>query len=92
MTIPKPNRVWTVADAQANLPEVLRLAEKEGPQYIGAGKTFVVTAAEAEPGQSEPRKPLGQWLVENMPRGTNLIIPDDEHSDDEIPWVDEDNR
>lgn len=24
-----------------------------------------------------PRKPLGQWLVENMPRGANLEIPGD---------------
>ena len=32
-------RVWTVADAQANLPEVLRLAEAEGPQYIGSVQT-----------------------------------------------------
>ena len=27
---------------------------------------------------AEPRMTLGQWLVENMPRGTNLMIPDDE--------------
>ena len=36
MTLPKLKRVWTVAAAQANLPDVLRLAETEGPQYIGA--------------------------------------------------------
>lgn len=86
MTIPKSNRVWTVADAQANLPEVLRLAESEGPQYIGADQTFVV--APAEPEQPESRMPLGRWLVENMPQGTNLVIPDDEY-DDEIPWTEE---
>lgn len=84
---PNPNRVWTLADAQANLPEVLRLAEAEGPQYIGTDKTFVVSPAEAE--QDVDRMPLGQWLVKNMPRGTNLVIPDDEHSADEIPWTDE---
>ena len=63
--------MWTVADAQANLPEVLRLAETE----------------EAE--EAEPCMPLGQWLVENAPRGTNLVVPDDEYSDDEIPWTEE---
>ena len=47
MAISKPSKVWTVADAQANLPEVLRLAETEGPQYIGAGKTFVVAPVES---------------------------------------------
>ncbi len=89
MTISKSNRVWTVADAQANLPEVLRLAETEGPQYIGAGKTFVVAPAEPEQDREEPELTLGQWLVENMPRGTNLEIPDDEYSFDEVPWTEE---
>lgn len=27
--------------------------------------------------ETPPRKPLGQWLVENMPRGANLEIPGD---------------
>ena len=89
MTISNNNRVWTVADAQANLAEVLRLAETEGPQYIGSDKTFVVTPAEPEASQDEERMPLGQWLVENMPRGTNLAVPDDEYSFDEIPWTEE---
>ena len=87
MSIPKSKRVWTIDDAQANLPEVLRLAGAEGPQYIGAGRTFVVTPAEPEPGQNrdEPELTLGQWLVENAPRGTNLMVPDDEPPEDEIP-------
>lgn len=33
---PKPRRVWTVAEAKARLSEVLRLAEEEGLQHIGA--------------------------------------------------------
>ena len=91
MTIPKSNRVWTVADAQANLPEVLRRAEAEGPQYIEAVGTFVVTPAETPQDREEPELTLGQWLVKNMPRGTNLVIPDDEPPEDEIPWTDEDH-
>ena len=91
MAVSKSNRVWTVADAQANLPEVLRLAASEGPQYIGAGQTFVVAPAEPEPepDQEEPKLTLGQWLVENMPRGTNLEIPHDRSSSRKIPFVDE---
>lgn len=89
MTIPKSKRVWTVADAQANLAEVLRLAETEGPQYIGSDRTFVVTPVEPERARDEPELTLGQWLVENMPRGTNLVVPDDEYSFDEIPWTEE---
>ena len=91
MTTPKPKRVWSVADAQANLEEVLRLSETEGPQYIDAGKRFAVAPVEDESGEDrdEPEMTLGQWLVENMPRGTNLVIPRDRRSDREIPFVDE---
>ena len=81
-------RVWTVADAQARLPELLRLAQSEGPQYIGGGHTFVVAPAEPELDRTEPRQPLGQWLVLNVPRGTNLDIPRDRRSEREIPFAD----
>ena len=33
---------------------------------------------------------MGKWLVENMPRGTNLEIPDDRDSDREVPFIDDD--
>jgi hypothetical protein len=39
-----------------------------------------------------PRKPLGQWLVENMPRGVNLEIPDRAESSREIPFVDPESQ
>ena len=89
MAVSKPKRVWSVADAQADLEEVLRLSEAEGPQYIEADKTFVVTPAEPEAGPDEERMPLGRWLVENMPRGTNLVIPRDRRSNREIPFIEE---
>ena len=38
----KPYPVWTVAQAKARLSEILRLAEQEGPQRIGARKAFIV--------------------------------------------------
>ena len=88
MTIPKSKRVWTLADAQENLAEVLSLAEAEGPQYIEAVGTFVVTPVETPQDRDEPELTLGQWLVKNVPQGTNLVIPDDEY-DDEIPWTEE---
>ncbi|MCY4456020.1 MAG: type II toxin-antitoxin system prevent-host-death family antitoxin [Chloroflexi bacterium] len=81
---------WTVAEAKARLSEILRLAEEEGPQRIGVRNSFVVVPEslwqEREP---EPELTLGQWLVRNMPRGTNLEIPD-RHADRdrEIPFAD----
>ena len=77
IAISRSKRVWTVADAPANLPEVLHRAEAEGPQYIEAAGTFVVTPAEPEQDRVEPELTPGQWLVENAPRGANLEIPDD---------------
>lgn len=69
----KRQRVWTVAEAKARLSEILRLAEAEGPQTIGTRRPFVVPA-EAWYGKTSPRKPLGQWLIDNMLRGAALEI------------------
>lgn len=83
-----PHHAWTVAEAEAPLSEVLRLAEEEGPQRIGIRKPFVVVPAKAWEEKTRPRKPLGQSLVENMPRGTNLKAPD-RTSHRPIPFIDE---
>lgn len=83
-----PNRVWTVAEAKARLSEVLSLAEEEGPQRIGIRKPFVVVPAAVWEEKTRPRKPLGQWLIENVPRGTNLEAPD-RFSRRRIPFIDE---
>lgn len=91
VALPKPSRVWTVAEAKARLSEILRLAEEEGPQRIGARKSFVVVPEHVWESQTPSRKPLGQWLIENVPRGTNLEVPD-RSSNREIPFVhDEDD-
>ena len=82
----KLNRTWTVAEAKARLSEILRLAEEEGPQHIGKRNTFVVVPADAWYAKTPPRKPLGQWLVENMPRGIELEIPNRREPEREIPF------
>ena len=91
MEMSKPQRVWTVAEAKARLSEVLRLAETEGPQHIGRRNTFVVVPKRLWQRQSPPRKPLGQWLIENVPRGTNLEVPD-RKSNRSIPFIDEEDE
>ena len=87
----RPHRTWTVAEAKARLSEILRLAEAEGPQRIGRRKSFVVVPAEAWYEKTPPRKPLGQWLIENMPRGIELEIPD-RSSNRKIPFVDKEDE
>ena len=81
---------WTLQEAKVHLAQVLRLAETDGPQFIRAGdadgrrakegKDFVVVPADVWQKKNAPEKrelqmPLGNWLVENTPRGTNLEIP-----------------
>ena len=98
-------RVWTVAEAKARLSEVLRLSEEEGPQRIGTRKCYVVVPEDVWQGRngqarresgpeskgedSPTRMPLGRWLVENMPRGIELEIPDRKKDKDRpIPFID----
>lgn len=92
---PAPRPAWTVAEAKARLSEILRLAEEAGPQRIGRRQTFVVLPErllhEDEDGASLH---FGRWLVDNIPRGTNLEIPDRSRDKPRPPfwhdWTDED--
>ena len=85
-------RVWTVAEAKARLSEVLRLSEEEGPQRIGRRRPFIVVPERVWQARAPEPMPLGRWLVENMPRGANLEIPNlKEESHREIPFADWDN-
>ena len=93
-------RVWTVAEAKARLSEILRLSEEEGPQRIGARKSFVVVPESVWQGHESPpksgargndksaRKPLGQWLVDNLPCGIELELPNRKETGRPIPFVD----
>lgn len=90
MLASEPRRIRTVAEAKGKLSEVRRLAESEGPQRIGTRKPFIVVPAAVWEEKSPPQKPVGQWLVENMPRGTNLEIHRDRESKRAIPFIDED--
>ena len=92
MVVSEPGRVWTVAEAKARLSEILRLAETEGPQRIGKRSSFVVVPERVWQEHAPPeRMPLGQWLVENVPRGIHLEVPD-RSSNRKIPFVDEEDE
>ncbi len=58
-----------------------------GGLMMGYKQTW--TVAEAKARLSEPRKPMGQWLVDNMPRGADLEFPDRDESEREIPFISE---
>ncbi len=81
-----PCQTWTVAEAKARLSEILRLAEEEGPQHIGKRKSFVVVPAHVWAEKQSQRKPMGQWLIDNIPRGVNLDIPSRREPGREVPF------
>ncbi len=77
-------RVWTVSHAKTHLSEVLRRAEEEGPQQIGKRRPCVVVSANQWHANNPTRKPMGKWLVDNIPRGINLNVDFDRNSDREV--------
>ena len=89
----KPYPVWTVAQAKARLSEILRLAEQEGPQRIGARKAFIVVPEHTWRSQTSHRKPLGQWLARQYAaRGLDLEAPDRHEPVREISFVAQDDE
>ncbi len=90
MTESKEERVWTLTEAKVRLSELMRMAESEGPQRIGTQHRYVVVPERTWDEMTRPKKSLGKWLVENMPRGTNLEIPDRRLDKPRpIPFIDE---
>ena len=79
------HRIWTITEAKARLSEVLRLVREEGPQYIGAKKSFVIVSKEEWLSLTQPKKPLGLWLIENMAIPGELELPDRNEPEREIP-------
>ena len=79
------HRIWTITEAKARLSEVLRLVREEGPQYIGAKKSFVIVSKEEWLSLTQPKKPLGLWLIENMAIPGELELPDRKEPEREIP-------
>ena len=84
--------IWRIAEAKARLSEVLRRVDEEGPQRIGTRKTYVIIPEKDWEAKPSPRKPFGQWLIENVPRGTNFEIPRERGSKRPIPFIDEDEN
>ena len=73
-------QVWTIADAKARLSEILRLASTEGPQRIGTQRRYVLVPEDVWDRLNPTARPLGSWLVDNMPRAAKdadeLQLPD----------------
>lgn len=100
MAASQTKRVWTIVEAKAKLSEILRLAETEGPQRIGVRKSFILVPEKLwetrelskKPTRKPPKKHMGQWLVENMPRGIELEIPCSRESKRKILFIEDDTE
>ncbi len=66
--------IWTVKEAKAKLSEILRLAEEQGPQRIGTRRGYMIVTEQQWKQQTRP--PLGRWLLDNLPQGDPLELPD----------------
>ena len=88
-------KVWPVDEAKARLSEILRLAEKEGPQQIGVKKTFVVMPRETWEATKMPSMSLGEVIMKFRPNPEDLPeegleIPKREGGHRPIPFIDYD--
>ena len=89
---------WTLREAKAHLPQILRLAEVDGPQYISASRVdsshikepgeFVIVPAKLWHEKNPPEIPMGQWLLENTPRGIGTKEPEYDEQGRFIPFSD----
>ncbi len=86
---PRRAKIWTIAEAKARLSEILRLADEEGPQQIGLRKTFFVVSSQTWRDRVRPRKPLGQFLVENLRGLGELELPNRKDPNRRIPFMDD---
>ena len=87
----REHKVWTIAEAKARLSEILRLAESEGPQRIGARKSFVVVPEDVWQKRTRSEQvPMGRWLVENLRGLGPLELTDRNEPEPErpIPYAD----
>lgn len=89
MSTSKGQHVWTVAEAKAKLSEILRLAETEGPQCIGVRRSFILVPSDLWQSKESSKKPMGQWLLENMSRAGEFEIPHNRESKRKIPFIED---
>ena len=72
--------IWTIAETKARLSEILRRASTEGPQRIGTQRRYVLVPEDVWDKLNASARPLGPWLVDNMPRAAKdsdeLELPD----------------
>lgn len=83
------SHIWTVAQAKAELSEILRRARADGPQRIGTRNPCVVISEQDWQRLSDPAPALGDWLLEHMAGFEEIELPSRQDPPREIPFEDE---
>lgn len=90
-----------VKTVRVDMDEALLARLDRQPEVRDRGRSAVLREAVAEylarretraDAPAKERLPLGQWLVENMPRGTNLEIDASRKSNRKIPFIDDEDE
>lgn len=68
-------RIWTVSEAKSRLSEILRLAEEEGAQRIGARRGYRIVSEREWRSLHDQRPALGSWLTAHLAPGEPLELP-----------------
>ena len=79
-------KVWSVAEAKAQLSEILRQAREKGPQRIGTKRPYVVLTEEEWLKLKEPPPHMGKWLIKKLRGSGELELPDRKAVDRATPF------
>lgn len=82
-------KTWTVAEAKAKLSEILRLADEQGPQRIGARKTFIILSEAEWLKQTSARPAIGRWLADRLAGAGDLELPERLDPPRPLPFAEE---
>jgi prevent-host-death family protein len=73
--------MWSVADAKAQLSELLRRARSGEPQFIGTQEPCVVISLESYREKFESKGHDGSWLIEHASRAeVDIQLPPRGHN------------
>ena len=79
------SKIWTITEAKARLSELLRLATNT-PQFIGTKKNYVLVSRKKWEEVTQPKIPMGKYLVDIMAEVGELELPSREDPEREIPF------
>ena len=63
------------------------MAEFHGSSAAGKRERFVGETADAPSARATNQVPMGRWLIEHTPRGSDQLVPAPRSSERSIPFI-----